>query len=300
MFEYEEKVVLLGSSNSLIGIVSCPKAFKKPNQLPAIVFLNAGMLHRVGPSRMYVKIARKVALEGYLALRFDLSGLGDSECLNEKNSFGHRAKNEVRLAIDHLKSSYGVKQVILIGLCSGADVAIKCAADNSDVIAAIGLNGFYVNEVDLDSLRSTIDNQIKMRFYRRQLCDVKSWLRLLAGKSNYHSIKRIIFSRLGKRKGDIQSRPLVSPCSDLLVLISNTCNKDLLLVYSEGSEAVDVYNLTLKQYLDLYESTERLCVKHVNNCDHSFTMVESQKELMDLVLKWLQSRQKRTDVITSH
>ena len=43
-----------------------------------IVIFNAGAVHRVGPNRMTVTLARRLAAMGLPSLRFDLEGLGDS------------------------------------------------------------------------------------------------------------------------------------------------------------------------------------------------------------------------------
>ena len=45
---------------------------------PAIILLNTGVEHHVGPHRLYVPLAREWAARGHLVLRFDLGGIGDS------------------------------------------------------------------------------------------------------------------------------------------------------------------------------------------------------------------------------
>ena len=40
--------------------------------------MNAGSIHRVGPNRSFVRMARRFADLGYPVLRMDLSGIGDS------------------------------------------------------------------------------------------------------------------------------------------------------------------------------------------------------------------------------
>jgi len=74
-----EEAVLFGKTRSLVGIITDPHTVVNAHNHPAIVLLNAGVLHRVGPNRLYVKIARKLASAGFVVLRFDLSGIGDSK-----------------------------------------------------------------------------------------------------------------------------------------------------------------------------------------------------------------------------
>ena len=42
------------------------------------VFLSAGLLHRVGPHGLHVRLARELAQMGFSSLRVDLAGTGDS------------------------------------------------------------------------------------------------------------------------------------------------------------------------------------------------------------------------------
>ena len=58
-----ERAIAFGPEQSLLGVLSLP-----PDQVsapPAVILLNAGLLHRVGPNRLYVDIARRVGDLGY-------------------------------------------------------------------------------------------------------------------------------------------------------------------------------------------------------------------------------------------
>src|SRR5262249_27402146 len=65
-------------SRSLFGIHTEPLDPPRGKRSPMVLFLNAGAVHRVGPNRMYVDLARSWAEHGLTSLRLDLSGLGDS------------------------------------------------------------------------------------------------------------------------------------------------------------------------------------------------------------------------------
>ncbi|MGH7928173.1 MAG: alpha/beta hydrolase, partial [Candidatus Binatia bacterium] len=73
-----EEALLLGKTRSLVGILTDPPEAKRSTRLPGIILLNAGIIHRVGPNRMHVKIARTLAPMGFVVVRFDFSGIGDS------------------------------------------------------------------------------------------------------------------------------------------------------------------------------------------------------------------------------
>jgi alpha-beta hydrolase superfamily lysophospholipase len=71
-----ERPLLFGLHGNLFGVLSEPEA-ARPGA-PALLFANTGIHHHVGPYRIWVELARALAARGFSALRFDLSGLGDS------------------------------------------------------------------------------------------------------------------------------------------------------------------------------------------------------------------------------
>ena len=86
-----------------------------------MIFLNSGILHHVGAHRLHVHLARKLAAQGYMAFRFDLSGIGDSVIHMGLNSVVERSVSETQEAMDLLQSNLGADRFILVGLCTGAD-----------------------------------------------------------------------------------------------------------------------------------------------------------------------------------
>ena len=63
----------------LFGIVHVPDRNLSVNKKIGINLLNPGIKYRVAPNRLNVKLARKLCQNGYYVLRFDPSGIGDSE-----------------------------------------------------------------------------------------------------------------------------------------------------------------------------------------------------------------------------
>src|ERR1700761_3289628 len=74
--KFSEQVVRLGKHRSLVGIMARTAV---PGERITVVILNTGIAHRVGHHRMFVTLARLLAREGFSVLRFDFSGIGDSE-----------------------------------------------------------------------------------------------------------------------------------------------------------------------------------------------------------------------------
>ncbi len=129
-----EQPVLLGTWQSMVGVVSTVSADAVPRERPAVVILNSGVIHRVGANRMHVYLARALALRGHTVLRFDLSGIGDSEPRRDALAPFDAALADIHEALDHLEQTRGVREVVLIGLCSGANHALLYAASDARVV----------------------------------------------------------------------------------------------------------------------------------------------------------------------
>lgn len=109
------------------------------NDRPTIVFINAGVVHRVGPHRLYVKMARTFAEMGFPCLRFDLSGLGDAP--PGQKGYEEQAIEDIKAALGQLDERGAISGgVILLGLCSGSEHAYKVALGTETVSGLILLD----------------------------------------------------------------------------------------------------------------------------------------------------------------
>ena len=73
-----QQVCNFGTDGHLFGILTTPDEEVRVEGAPIALILNAGIVHRIGPFRLNVDIARQLAELGFSTLRMDLSGLGDS------------------------------------------------------------------------------------------------------------------------------------------------------------------------------------------------------------------------------
>ena len=85
----KEHAIVFGREATSVGIVTEPAAKHTSPSLPAVVILNSGVIHRVGPNRIYVALARDLAALGFPVLRFDLSGIGGQLC-SQPHALLHR------------------------------------------------------------------------------------------------------------------------------------------------------------------------------------------------------------------
>jgi pimeloyl-ACP methyl ester carboxylesterase len=134
-----ERSISFGLDNGLIGTLCLPQTSRHPH-LGQILF-NAGILPRVGPHRLNVRLARKLAKQGIASLRFDLSGLGDSARSAEAHSFEAQTVLDLQAAMDALSSATGVTQFTLLGFCSGARHSYEAAAADARIAGIVLYDG---------------------------------------------------------------------------------------------------------------------------------------------------------------
>ncbi|GAP66455.1 hypothetical protein MBSD_n1763 [Mizugakiibacter sediminis] len=134
-----ERVVQFGERRRLVGTYTAPVQGVPAHDLGFVMF-NAGVIPRIGPQRMYVKFAREMAGLGFAALRFDLSGQGDSRAATGTLGFERQAVADVRAALDHLAETQGLRRFVLVGLCSGADHGYAAALEDPRVAGVVMLD----------------------------------------------------------------------------------------------------------------------------------------------------------------
>lgn len=134
-----EKAIRFGRESHLVGVLTLPTGTTGGTGTAAIL-LNAGLLSRIGPHRLHVRMARHLASRGIPCLRFDSSGLGDS---------GNPGKSEIAPqiadvadAIDRLIVDGVARNVVLFGICAGAVFAYQAAQVNEHVSGVILHDGF--------------------------------------------------------------------------------------------------------------------------------------------------------------
>jgi pimeloyl-ACP methyl ester carboxylesterase len=160
-----EQVVQFGKSATLTGVLTIPDGGSVPGR-PGFILLNSGILHRVGSCRLHVRLARALADAGFTALRFDFSGIGDSEPRKDSLAFEESAPLEVREAMDYLTAKRGASRFVVGGLCSGADMAHLTAKADSRVVGLVMLDAW--------AYRTTM---FWVRYYAARAISLSAWKR---------------------------------------------------------------------------------------------------------------------------
>lgn len=101
---------------------------------PAVLICHGFVGNRIGVNRLFVKAARELADNGYVVLRFDYAGCGESE--GEYGSYGvDSLVDQTRFVLDYLLDLPMVdpQRVTLLGHSLGGAVAVLTAASDKRV-----------------------------------------------------------------------------------------------------------------------------------------------------------------------
>lgn len=271
-----ERAVLVGESGSLFGILTEPSSAPAARPCGGLL-LNAGVMHRVGPNRVYVKLARRLAQAGFMVLRFDFSGIGDSPARANDLPFHEYAVAETQEALRYLAESKRLDRFVLIGICSGADIALRTAVVTPDVTGVVLINGACLPPGTEDVYRRAV--------FCSLLMDPRIWLRFFTGKSDYAGIARYLKTQLAQtlaRKGRTQRE--VNIPDDWRILAHRGVN--ILMVFSEGDSSLRVFKKVHEPRLRDLGVRERLRVEIVRDADHTFTLLSNQEHLISMIDDW--------------
>jgi len=249
--------------------------------------LNSGLVHRVGPNRLYVNLARRVAELGLTALRFDLSGVGDSRVRQDNLPFEESAIQDTQEAMNLLAQTRNIDQFVLLGICSGAVNSFAVACRDSRVAGAVMINplaysdAFWSSVDDFQSLKSA------RSYWSGGLINPLSWVRALSGRANYGLMLRrlrglfIRGSRVAEAASDV--------AADYQKLIDRGAR--LMLVYSEREKrAKDPHELIFSQLDAAVVSQGKVQVVTLEHADHTLNSLESQEQLMVLIQDYLREK----------
>lgn len=272
MHAFREQALLLGRRKSLVGILAAGGA--APVDRPTVVILNSGIVHRVGANRLSVALARALAARGHPVLRFDLSGIGDSEPCPEAISPLDSSLADIRDVLDWLESARGARRIVLAGLCSGADQALLAARADRRVVGAVLLD---------PSLPPT--RRHALYHYRRRLLRAESWLNLVRGRNPiWRALRRRRAADASSTRSDLLAQPWVR--TYLERAYADALARDVRFLAVLTGER----SYYREHFVDAFPGVafgDRLHVEHLERSDHMFTAPADAAHLVDLVLDWM-------------
>lgn len=272
-----ERVLSFGASGSLHGVLAEPAPQARIEGAPGILFWNVGTNHHVGPHRVYVDLARRLAQLGFTSLRFDTSGLGDSAASrDDTRPDAERNVADVREAMLTLKKQRGFETFVLVGFCSSVDAAHAVAVDAAEVIGVIYLEGYQYR-----TRRFYL--QYAQRFLERG-----RWERLLRLRYPhlFNEPANLNDRSMDRETVFVRDYPTQEQFSaDVRKLARRGVR--MLCMYSGGDTSYS-YQGQFFDFVNAPEVVPNVELVFYPSADHTFFLVEHRERVMSGITSWLQ------------
>ncbi len=273
-----ERSVVLSGEPHVFGILTEPPRSEAGRR--GVILLNAGATHHVGPNRMYVMLARRWAERGCTVLRIDLAGLGDSAMLRggpENEVYPAPAVAEVGSAVQFMRSRYGITDITLGGLCSGAYHALRAAAAEVAVSRVLMVNplNFFWRQGNTQSDLLWLGFVHNPGMYRRQVIPSRFWSKLLARQVNVRRLAKLyaqyvceLLQWVARDLARAVHAPLPQDLGKELQDIASR-GTDILLVFARGDPGIAIFR---HQAGSAVGRLDRRCRIHtIDGADHIFS-----------------------------
>jgi alpha-beta hydrolase superfamily lysophospholipase len=282
--------------------------------LPWILMLNSGAAYRIGPGRLHVKLARRLAALGYPCMRIDITGLGDSrvdEDRDENDTYAATAIRDAAIACDYLQRLQPGRPIILMGLCSGAYAAFQSAVQlpHPALIESILLNPLTYFWKDGMSLTASPTQRLQVWYYYWGIIfDKANWRQLLSG-GNGMGIKgalqrfyqrlfpantakaspsRAIKAIAATTHTDYGHPPKENLKADLKRI--TTASRKLALFVSENDPGHFLLMFHARRTATQMIRSRQLQYFSIPNADHTFSTESARQALKDRLTDYLHSR----------
>jgi pimeloyl-ACP methyl ester carboxylesterase len=280
-----ERAVLLGKSQSLVGIITEVSAGARKKGKPAFILLNAGFIHRVGPNRLYVHLARRLAAHGFLSVRFDHSGIGDSPPRTDTMNYAESYNSEAQEVMDWLTETKDVDRFCLMGLCSGARTSFSTACKDPRVVGAVLLNARGLSG-SFDWI-IYVENRWQMKVFLRKLFTPRGFWKTFTGKAPYLSVAKVARNRLKnlfKRNTNLLTGEDSEISNNLNTLIER--NFHLLWISSEWDSSREYFKLIMDNGHKSLRFHELVNYEIITEANHSFDSLPAQEQVLDKIEAW--------------
>ncbi|HLX23341.1 MAG TPA: alpha/beta fold hydrolase [Usitatibacter sp.] len=290
----EESLCAFGKDSHLLGVLS---RSTRDTERPAIVIFNAGAVHRVGPNRMSVTLARHFAAMGLACLRFDLEGIGDSVLRGsgrENHPYPETALADARAAFDFLRRRHGYTRFIAMGLCSGAHTTFHAGLQLADdviceLILINPITFYWTEGMDLDSARH-FEDAIQ---YRKAMRNPDRWLKLLRGGVDFRhlalTVTALVATKVKSHRDALRERlmPLkASPLSrDLRRL--HAMNRAISLFLAEDDPGREILLAGARLTATRALKSGALRLEIIPGADHTFSQLAPRMDLVKRLIAHL-------------
>ena len=286
----EKPVSFTVHGHDLYGVMSVPEEKAKA----AVIIVVGGPQFRVGSHRQFALLARTLAAQGILTLRFDYTGMGYSQGIAKQF---YEIDDDIKTAVDFISGNEcDVDKIYVWGLCDAA-AAISFTAHTDDRInGVVLLNPWVRNE-------ASHSKAILKNYYRERLFSIDVWKQLLMSPSKVFkaifSLSNIVFKILSSRSNESQiaTREII-PIADREENIAEAMfkgmsnfNGSICLILSGKDLVADEFKQVLDENDWLLDEANKskTVMHHIDDADHTFSSQKFRSQVEQITLNFVSS-----------
>jgi hypothetical protein len=255
-------VTFMNEGEQIVGILHVPDGLRESECAPAVVMFHGFTGNKSEAHRLFVHVARALCEAGYVVLRFDFRGSGDSDGDFEEMTVPREVSDAVR-SLDFISDVEGVdpKRIGILGLSMGGRVA---------------------------SILASKDRRVKfVILYSAALTPLKEKFLGGLGKGDLARLERGEPVHIGN--GWYLKRTFFETVDSVVPLdVLNRIRVPVLLVHGDSDGVVPLEGAE-KGYEILRGLNGKNELYVVKGGDHVFTRKEHTKEVIEKTLSWLSS-----------
>jgi len=271
----------------LLGVIHEPDVQAKTG---LIIVVAGGPQYRVGVNRQFVMLARMLAAQGVVTLRFDHRGTGDSG--GDYRGFLGMSE-DINCAINELMSTNpDLENVILWGECESAS-AIAFYAHLDPRVSGIFLVNPWIRTEEGEA------KTYLKHYYLGRLLDRSLWSKLVSGSFSYRESIGSLFGFVGSAVSRKRSTGTALNRDELQDLplpqrLERSVEKFLGKVFIITSGR-DFIAQEFRDYVAVSQVWKKILSSVgvqeyvVENADHSFSRLEWREELFEHTRSWVDS-----------
>ncbi|MBB3563670.1 O-antigen/teichoic acid export membrane protein [Rhizobium sp. BK512] len=291
---FEEIPVRFGAFQHLIGVVSRPQGEIKGN---AVLFMSTAYDRHAGWGRTTVDMARELARQGVVSLRFDSANVGDSvprPDAPEQVLYSATQTDDALASIDLLES-FVAGPIMVAGRCSGGYVAFRAGIEDERLKAIVSINPFVyywdpempVRREHVVSVPRSVDD------YGQRMMRLDTVRRLFRGEVDVFAALQNIFIAVGRRLS-----PRIAPLVELIPGRRHIARQvrqsfaalgkrkvPLTLIYSEGDVGLDHMYFHFGPGGHKFARHPNVRLVMLQDADHNLTPPESRKLVLDEIVR---------------
>lgn len=235
-----------------------------------IIFVHAADGNRLGPHRMFVELARMFGLLGYPALRFDLSGCGDSTGEVSQQSIDAEVF-DVAGAVKFFTANASLDNVVLFGISRGARVCYTAMARYR-----LPLKGLILLSTPVSSGKAGLKSFAnELRQYIYKLKEPSHLWKLLRGRANIARIWTTLVTA-GRLADRYKTQEKTVPASKAPVLFIYAGHDSI------AEESSRYYAAKCRDNILPYDC------RFIAEANHSFFHYRWKEQIFDLSKQWLE------------